>query len=89
MLTEDERPPGATAAVLAPSAPIPQDAVPVVGPNFEGKVDLASLLQSYNTIGFQASSFGEAVNIVNQMVSDFREILFNLSYFTALQRVTK
>jgi len=67
MLLEDERPPGATAAVLAPSAPIPQNAVPVVGPDFEKKIDLASFLQSYNTIGFQASSFGEAVDIVNRM----------------------
>jgi deoxyhypusine synthase len=70
MLAKDERPSDATAAVLAPSAPIPQDAIPVVGPDFEREMDLASFLQSYSTIGFQANSFGKAVDIVNQMVTN-------------------
>jgi deoxyhypusine synthase len=68
MSPKDECPSGATAAVLAPSAPVPEDAIPVVGPDFEKKMDLAAFLQSYNTIGFQANSFGKAVDIVNQMV---------------------
>lgn len=67
MSTTDSRPSGAAAAVLAPSAPIPEDAVPVVGPDFEKDLDLAAFLQSYNKIGFQATSFGKAVDIVNQM----------------------
>jgi deoxyhypusine synthase len=65
----DDRPSGATAAVLAPSAPIPEDAVHVVGPDFEKTLDLASFLESYKRIGFQANSFGKAVGIVNQMVT--------------------
>jgi deoxyhypusine synthase len=68
---ETGRPQGAAAAVLAPSAPVPEDAIPVIGPDFEKELSLASFLNSYNTIGFQASSFGKAIDIVNQMVSIF------------------
>lgn len=61
-------PSSATAAVLAPSHPVPKDAISVLGPNFEKSHDLASFLESYSRIGFQANSFGKAVDIVNQMV---------------------
>lgn len=69
MFVQDQRPTDATAAVLLPSAPIPEDAIPVVGPDFEKDMDLQSFLESYSKIGFQANSFGKAVDIVNQMVS--------------------
>lgn len=68
MNSQGERPSVATAAILTPSAPVPQDAIPVIGPNFEKDWDLSSFLQSYKTIGFQANSFGNAVDIVNEMV---------------------
>ncbi|KAF8313068.1 Deoxyhypusine synthase [Clavulina sp. PMI_390] len=60
-------PSGAQAAVLVQSAPIPEDAKAVQGPDFEKKQDLNSFLESYEKIGFQATSFGRAVQIVNNM----------------------
>ncbi|KAF9006412.1 Deoxyhypusine synthase [Cyathus striatus] len=51
---QDTIPLAATAAVLQPSDPIPDDAVP-------------QLLESYEKIGFQATSLGRAVGIVNRM----------------------
>lgn len=58
----------AAAAVLLPSAPVSDTAVSVQGPDFDQPQTLQSLLQSYERIGFQANSFGKAINIVNQMV---------------------
>lgn len=57
-------------SVLAPSDPnaIPASSVPVQGPDFEKEPSLNELLESYSRIGFQASSFGKAVEIVREMV---------------------
>jgi deoxyhypusine synthase len=63
-------PQDASAAVLKPSDPVPDDAVYVQGPDFEKDLDLDGLLASYNRIGFQAHSLGKAIDIVNKMVSD-------------------
>ncbi|KAJ7276369.1 DHS-like NAD/FAD-binding domain-containing protein [Mycena haematopus] len=60
-------PAGASAAILLPSAPIPDDAVSVQGPNFDLPQSLQALLKSYERIGFQATSLGQAINIVNNM----------------------
>ncbi|CCM04041.1 uncharacterized protein FIBRA_06199 [Fibroporia radiculosa] len=61
-------PAGASAAVLKPSEPIPEDvAVSVEGPNFDQPISLQHLLQSYKRIGFQASSLAKAIEIVNKM----------------------
>ncbi|KAG8997809.1 Deoxyhypusine synthase [Tulasnella sp. 427] len=57
----------ASAAVLAQSEPIPDDAVSVQGPNFDEPLGLQELLTSYERIGFQATSFGKAIDIVNKM----------------------
>ena len=62
-------PSGASAAVLQPSEPVPETAISVEGPNFDNSLDLQDLLGSYERIGFQATSFGRAVNIINKMVS--------------------
>jgi deoxyhypusine synthase len=62
-------PHGASAAVLKPSEPLPEDTVAVQGPNFDEHLTLDSLLGSYERIGFQANSLGKAINIVNKMVS--------------------
>jgi deoxyhypusine synthase len=61
-------PQDASAAVLQPSAPIADDAVSVQGPNFDEHQTLDALLSSYERIGFQATSLGRAINIVNKMV---------------------
>ncbi|TEB30233.1 deoxyhypusine synthase [Coprinellus micaceus] len=60
-------PTGASAAVLKPSDPIPHDAVPVQGPNFEKKLSFQDFMTSYERIGFQANSFGKAIDIVDKM----------------------
>ena len=61
-------PTGASAAVLKPSDPIPHDAVPVQGPNFENKLSFQDFMTSYERIGFQANSLGKAIDIVDKMV---------------------
>lgn len=68
-------PSAATAAVLVQSAPVPSDAVSVQGPNFENPMGLQEFLGSYERIGFQATSFGRAIRIVENMVS-LNETLF-------------
>jgi deoxyhypusine synthase len=60
-------PASASAAVLKPSDPVPEDAVFVQGPNFDHDITLDSLLESYKRIGFQANSLGKAIDIVNKM----------------------
>ncbi|KAF8195927.1 Deoxyhypusine synthase [Mycena galopus ATCC 62051] len=60
-------PSGASAAILLPSAPLPDDAVSVQGPNFDSPHSLQTFLNSYERIGFQANSFGRAIKIVNNM----------------------
>ncbi|KIK65298.1 hypothetical protein GYMLUDRAFT_38740 [Collybiopsis luxurians FD-317 M1] len=57
----------ASAAVLLRSDPVPSDYVSVKGPNFEKSLSLQSFLSSYARIGFQATSFGRAVEIVDRM----------------------
>ena len=59
---------GAAASVLKASDPVPEDAVSVKGPNFEETLSLDAFLRSYERIGFQATSFGKAINVVNKMV---------------------
>lgn len=61
-------PAGASAAVLKPSDPVSEDAIPVKGPDFDQKLSLQEFLQSYKRIGFQANSLGKAIEIVNKMV---------------------
>ncbi|OJA14673.1 hypothetical protein AZE42_02403 [Rhizopogon vesiculosus] len=57
----------ASAAVLQPSEPVSDSAISVQGPDFEKKPSLQELLKSYERIGFQASSLGTAIDIVNRM----------------------
>ncbi|KAJ7591094.1 DHS-like NAD/FAD-binding domain-containing protein [Mycena floridula] len=57
----------ASAAVLQPSDPIPETAVSIQGPNFDDPLSIQQLLQSYERIGFQATSLGRAIEIVNKM----------------------
>lgn len=62
-------PAAAAAAVLVHSQPVPEDAVPIRGPDFDKPLDLNTLLGGYEQIGFQATSLGKAIRIVNKMVS--------------------
>ncbi|KAG6873305.1 hypothetical protein C0995_000458 [Termitomyces sp. Mi166 len=66
-MTSTTVPAEASAAVLQPSEPISEDAVPVQGPNFEKSLSLLQFLQSYERIGFQANSLGKAIDIVDKM----------------------
>ena len=61
-------PAGASAAVLQPSEAVPEDTPFVHGPDLEKPFTLQSLLGDYERIGFQATSFGKAIDIVNKMV---------------------
>jgi len=65
-------PSGATDAVLKPSDPVPEGAMPVKGLDFNDfrNVDItaAELVANMAQMGFQASSIGQAANIVDGMV---------------------
>ena len=58
-------------AVLVRSEPMPKGLTVVRGHEFGGvgsQVDYHAMLQAYKTTGFQATNFGLAVDIVNEMV---------------------
>ncbi|XP_053164388.1 deoxyhypusine synthase isoform X2 [Hemicordylus capensis] len=61
-------PAGAVAAVLKPSERLPEGSLTVRGYDFNHGLDYHALLQSYLTTGFQATSFGQAVNEINRMI---------------------
>ena len=65
-------PSGATDAVLKPSDPVPEGAVPVKGLDFDAFADrnitVAELVENLANVGFQATSIGQAADIVNGMV---------------------
>lgn len=65
-------PSGATDAVLKASDPVPEDAVPVVGLDFEKHrekdITAAEMVASMANMGFQASSIGQAAKIIDGMV---------------------
>lgn len=50
------------------TVPIPEDTPKVRGYDFNQGVDHQALLQSFYNTGFQATSFGLAVNQINTMV---------------------
>ncbi|CAG8692488.1 36357_t:CDS:2 [Gigaspora margarita] len=57
----------AAQAVLVKSASMPDNATTVIGPDFNQNHSLKDLLNSYSRIGFQATSVGQAINVINQM----------------------
>ena len=59
----------AHASVIFPSESIPADAVHITGPDFSKPVDLVGLMDSYATIGFQATGLSQAIHVVEEMVS--------------------
>jgi deoxyhypusine synthase len=66
-----ERPQLATEAVLKPSEKLPEGSREVNGPDFNDfagrNITVAELMSGYSDIGFQASSLGDAVRIINEM----------------------
>lgn len=69
---QHDAPAGAANAVLKPSDPVPAGAVPVKGLDFDAFADrnvtVAELVENLANVGFQATSIGQAVDIVNGMV---------------------
>jgi deoxyhypusine synthase len=66
----------AEGAVKVKSKPVPSNLVKVEGYDFNKGVDLSSMLRDYYIkTGFQASSFGEAIRLVNEMVHTLSHII--------------
>ncbi|SMR57151.1 unnamed protein product [Zymoseptoria tritici ST99CH_1E4] len=67
---------GVADAVLKPSDPVPADAIPVKGLDFDAFKDrditVAELVDHLKHVGFQATAIGQAVDIVNGM-KDWRD----------------
>jgi len=55
-------------SVLAPSEPMDESAKTVKGFDFENGIDLNALLDTYLVTGFQATSYGQAVEEVKRMI---------------------
>lgn len=72
MATNNAAPSGATDAVLKPSDPVPEGAMPVKGLDFNDfknrNITAAELVENMAQMGFQASSIGQAAKIVDGMV---------------------
>ena len=56
-----------TQAILVKSEPVPDGTPKVQGYDFNKGLDYSALLDSYKTIGFQATHFGRAVEEINRM----------------------
>mmetsp|Transcript_15536 Transcript_15536/g.18704 ORF Transcript_15536/g.18704 Transcript_15536/m.18704 type:complete len:364 (+) Transcript_15536:76-1167(+) len=65
---EPERPDCAAEAVLVKSEKLPDETPTIEGYDFNKGVDHAALLDSLLNTGFQASSYGQAVQQVNDMI---------------------
>ena len=55
-------------AVFVKSEQVSKGAVDVRGPDFDLPLDLLSLLDSYASVGFQATGLHKAISIINEMV---------------------
>ena len=75
MASSSSAPTGATDAVLKPSEPVPEGAQEVQGIDFNQyasrSITVEELVGGYANMGFQATSVGEAVRIINDMVGCF------------------
>lgn len=65
---DGKAPAGAHAAVMMKSSPLPADMPEIRGHDFSQGLDLKAVLQSYATIGFQASNYAQAVKEINKMI---------------------
>ncbi|CAG8653030.1 16145_t:CDS:2 [Funneliformis caledonium] len=57
----------ATTSVFLRSTPMPENAMTVKGPDFNHQLSLHELLDGYSRIGFQATSVGKAIELINKM----------------------
>jgi len=68
-----QAPSAATDAVLKPSEPVPEGATEVQGIDFDAfaqrSITVEELVDGFARMGFQATAIGEAVRIINAMVS--------------------
>ena len=55
-------------AVLKQSSDLPVQPVEVIGYDFNSGINYSELFKSFLTTGFQATSFGLAINEINKMV---------------------
>lgn len=66
-------PSGAQDAVLKPSDPVPEGAIPVTGLDFDKfagrNITVAEMVEGMGNMGFQATSVGQATQIINGMVN--------------------
>jgi deoxyhypusine synthase len=73
MASNPSAPAAATEAVLKPSEPVPEGVQEVQGIDFNQyasrPITVDELIGGYANMGFQATSVGEAVRIINDMVS--------------------
>ena len=73
MASSNLPPSGATDAVLVPSAELPKDAQKVEEIDFNAfkgrPITVDDIVSGMKHMGFQASSVGEAIRIINGMVS--------------------
>ncbi|KAI7057260.1 Deoxyhypusine, partial [Hortaea werneckii] len=64
-------PSGATDAVLKPSDPVPEGAMPVKGLDFDhyanANISAAELVDTMSNMGFQSTAIGRAASIINGM----------------------
>ena len=71
-VSDGATPSDATDAVLKPSDPVPEGAVQVEGLDFshfaDRNISAAELVEKMCTMGFQASSIGQAAKIIDGMV---------------------
>lgn len=80
--TNDAPPSSVTDAVLMKSAEMPSDAQKVEELDFnklKGPITAEDLFLGMRHMGFQASSMGEAIRIINDMVC--APLLFSYAYF--------
>ena len=72
---DSKAPTGATDAVLKPSDPIAEGEKEVKGLEFDRfqnkDISVRELVEGMGNMGFQATSVGEAVRIINEMVGDY------------------
>lgn len=70
--TNGPAPSGATEAVLKPSDPVPEGAIPVKGLDFDEfngrNITVSELVEGIGSMGFQASEIGKAAKIIDGMV---------------------
>ena len=77
--TSREQSEGTTAqgVVLVQSIPMPEGSTAVQGPDFNSGIGISAILNDYYyKMGFQASTFGQALNVINEMVFFAVIILF-------------